>query len=159
MKRVKGELVGAIYEKALKRKDITGAVTRSKLEKASEKQEMQGKDGNVNRTTTKAKKATAEADLASADIGKIVSLIASDASRVAATFTYMPVSPLLDVVFGIRNRYLDILPLCFDPVVESLRDAYRNCPFVHHVVQADGLQRIRRIYHPFTRVAYQSPLD
>jgi len=104
MKRAKGELVGAIYEKALKRKDITGAVARSKLEAASNTQDLQGNDGKVDKPKTKTKKATVEVELASADIGKIVSLIATDATKVSMTITFMPVSRFHDALFCFCNN-------------------------------------------------------
>ncbi|KAG9075527.1 hypothetical protein FS749_012789, partial [Ceratobasidium sp. UAMH 11750] len=66
--RVKGELVASVYEKALKRKDVTGAVQKDKEKDAKGK----GKE-----------KEGAPQDSSSADVGKIVSLIAADSDRVS----------------------------------------------------------------------------
>ncbi|KAG8738112.1 hypothetical protein FRC10_007279 [Ceratobasidium sp. 414] len=66
--RVKGELVASVYEKALKRKDVTGAVQKGKEKDTKGK----GKD-----------KEDAPQDSSSADVGKIVSLIAADSDRVS----------------------------------------------------------------------------
>ncbi|CAE6351129.1 unnamed protein product [Rhizoctonia solani] len=69
--RVKGELVASVYEKALKRKDVTGAVQKN------QEKDTKGKG--------KGKEAKPEApqDSSSADVGKIVSLIAADSERVS----------------------------------------------------------------------------
>ncbi|KAG9084654.1 hypothetical protein FRC06_003960, partial [Ceratobasidium sp. 370] len=66
--RVKGELVASVYEKALKRKDVTGAVQKDKEKDSKGK----GKE-----------KEGAPQDSSSADVGKIVSLIAADSDRVS----------------------------------------------------------------------------
>ncbi|KAF8598207.1 hypothetical protein BDV93DRAFT_498959 [Ceratobasidium sp. AG-I] len=66
--RAKGELVASVYEKALKRKDVTGAVQKDKEKDTKGK----GKEGQE-----------APQDSSSADVGKIVSLIAADADRVS----------------------------------------------------------------------------
>ncbi|KAG8768254.1 hypothetical protein FRC12_005683 [Ceratobasidium sp. 428] len=66
--RVKGELVASVYEKALKRKDVTGAVQKDKDKDTKGK----GKE-----------KEGAPQDSSSADVGKIVSLIAADSDRVS----------------------------------------------------------------------------
>ncbi|CAE7216653.1 unnamed protein product, partial [Rhizoctonia solani] len=67
--RVKGELVASVYEKALKRKDVTGAVQKN------QEKDVKGKG--------KADKSEAPQDSSSADVGKIVSLIAADSERVS----------------------------------------------------------------------------
>jgi ABC-type multidrug transport system fused ATPase/permease subunit len=76
--RVKGELVASVYEKALKRKDVTGAV-----------QKDQGKDP---KGKGKEDKEGAPQDSSSADVGKIVSLIAADSDRVSRFVSLGPVS-------------------------------------------------------------------
>ncbi|QRV83260.1 ABC transporter [Ceratobasidium sp. AG-Ba] len=68
--RVKGELVASVYEKALKRKDVTGAVQKD--QEKDTKGKGKEKDG-----------AAAPQDSSSADVGKIVSLIAADSDRVS----------------------------------------------------------------------------
>lgn len=75
--RVKGELVASVYEKALKRKDVTGAVQKDKEKDTKGK----GKEG----------KEDAPQDSSSADVGKIVSLIASDCDRVSRFVSLGPV--------------------------------------------------------------------
>jgi hypothetical protein len=78
--RVKGELVASVYEKALKRKDVTGAVQKN------QEKDTKGKG--------KGKEAKPEApqDSSSADVGKIVSLIAADSERVSRFVSMGPVS-------------------------------------------------------------------
>ncbi|KAF8318510.1 P-loop containing nucleoside triphosphate hydrolase protein [Clavulina sp. PMI_390] len=66
--RMQSELVGCIYEKSLVRKDITGAIASdAKKQKSGE-----------------AAEAAKDAAVESADVGKIVSLIATDASECAS---------------------------------------------------------------------------
>ena len=63
----KAELVSSVYEKALKRKDITGTIAiNQKGGKSDQKDGAQG-----------------EGDKASADVGKIVSLIATDTQKIS----------------------------------------------------------------------------
>ncbi|CAE6476012.1 unnamed protein product [Rhizoctonia solani] len=69
--RVKGELVASVYEKALKRKDVTGAVQKN------QEKDVKGKGKG------KAAKPEDPQDSSSADVGKIVSLIAADSERVS----------------------------------------------------------------------------
>ncbi|KAG8762089.1 hypothetical protein FRC11_011215 [Ceratobasidium sp. 423] len=69
--RVKGELVASIYEKALKRKDVTGTV-----------QKNQDKDVKGKGKGQEAQPGAPQ-DSSSADVGKIVSLIGADAERVS----------------------------------------------------------------------------
>jgi hypothetical protein len=61
--RVRSELMAAIYEKALKRRDFSGIVGKDKDQKAKE----EAKDGDEAK--------------AGADIGKIVNLMSGDANR------------------------------------------------------------------------------
>ena len=69
--RIRTELMTAIYDKALKRRDYSGIVDKDKVA------EQRGKGGK--------KKEDAKADdpKAGADIGKIVNLMAGDANRIA----------------------------------------------------------------------------
>lgn len=82
--RVQCELIGSIYEKSLVRRDITGAIASDAKAMAA------SKDGDT--------KAKIEADnakdaaVASADVGKIVSLIATDASQCSSATTSLTVS-------------------------------------------------------------------
>ncbi|KAF8331910.1 uncharacterized protein EI90DRAFT_3154324 [Cantharellus anzutake] len=72
--RTYGELVGSIYEKALVRTDITGVVAS----------DQKGKDGKL----ADGKDARDEA-VASADVGKIVSLIATDSQQCSNVLNFM----------------------------------------------------------------------
>lgn len=67
--RIQSELTASIYEKALVRKDITGVIA-SDVSKKSKK-------GNADKSGAEQDKA-----VQSADVGKIVSLIATDATKV-----------------------------------------------------------------------------
>ena len=75
--RIKSELMAAIYDKALKRRDYSGIVDKDKLK------EKKGE--------TKDKKAeeTKDDPKAGADVGKIVNLMAGDANRIAMTTSAM----------------------------------------------------------------------
>ncbi|KAF8602913.1 P-loop containing nucleoside triphosphate hydrolase protein [Ceratobasidium sp. AG-I] len=70
--RMKGELVASVYEKALRRKDMAGAVQKETPGKGKGKRKADG-----------GKKGGVVQEPSSADIGKIVSLVATDADRVA----------------------------------------------------------------------------
>ncbi|CAE6397156.1 unnamed protein product [Rhizoctonia solani] len=84
--RIKGELVASIYEKALKRKDMSGAVKKANI---------QGKN------RPEVDPHTQPEESSSADIGKVVSLIAADAEWISrfvtiGTFIYdAPVSAVI----------------------------------------------------------------
>lgn len=77
--RIRSELMSAIYDKALKRKDFSGVVNK-------DNKDSKGKDGDTKKKETKAEKKakeTADDPKAGADIGKIVNLMAGDANRVS----------------------------------------------------------------------------
>ncbi|KAL5521010.1 hypothetical protein ACEPAG_8932 [Sanghuangporus baumii] len=76
--RIRSQLMSAIYDKALKRKDLSGIVN---------KQEKEKKDGDEKRDGKKGKKKEDKSDepKAGADIGKIVNLMAGDSQRIAMT--------------------------------------------------------------------------
>ncbi|KAJ7846310.1 multidrug resistance-associated ABC transporter [Mycena leptocephala] len=83
--RIRVELIAAVYDKALKRKDFSGLVDRDKVREAAER-----KAGDKPQPKTKAQKQAAaqraeKADdpKAGADTGKIVNLMASDQTRVS----------------------------------------------------------------------------
>ncbi|KAJ7917702.1 hypothetical protein B0H13DRAFT_1994625 [Mycena leptocephala] len=83
--RIRVELIAAVYDKALKRKDFSGLVDRDKVREAAER-----KVGGKPQPKTKAQKQAAaqraeKADdpKAGADTGKIVNLMASDQTRVS----------------------------------------------------------------------------
>ena len=73
--RIRSELMSAIYDKALKRKDLSGTVNKQEKEKGKEKK----KDGKKG----KKKEDKGDEPKAGADIGKIVNLMAGDANRIA----------------------------------------------------------------------------
>ena len=70
--RIKSELMSAIYDKALKRKDLSGIVSKDKKS-----------DKKPGGKMSKADKEKADDPKAGADVGKIVNLMAGDANRVA----------------------------------------------------------------------------
>ncbi|KAF8593263.1 hypothetical protein BDV93DRAFT_461555, partial [Ceratobasidium sp. AG-I] len=70
--RVKSELVASVYEKALKRKDISGAVQQENESKTTGKDKTNSAEGQK---STK--------DSGRADMGKIISLISSDANLIS----------------------------------------------------------------------------
>ncbi|WVR08508.1 hypothetical protein IAU60_005563 [Kwoniella sp. DSM 27419] len=70
--RIKAELIAAIYDKALRRKDASGVITK-KEDEGADKGKDKDKDG------AKAEKKS------NADSGKVVNLMAGDSNRVAMT--------------------------------------------------------------------------
>ena len=76
--RTQSELIGSIYEKTLVRKDITGTI-------ASDAKKAKNKAGGK-----KAEETSGET-VASADVGKIVSLITTDASQCSGVATILAV--------------------------------------------------------------------
>ena len=77
--RMRSQLMAAIYDKSLKRKDFSGIVNKdnSKEESAS--------NGKKDSKSTAQAKEKADDPKAGADVGKIVNLMAGDANRVAMT--------------------------------------------------------------------------
>ena len=71
--RIKGELMAAVYEKALKRKDFSGVVDDKGNEKKGESSGGKGK-GDKSKT---------DESKAGSNIGKIVNLMSSDSNRVS----------------------------------------------------------------------------
>ncbi|KEP50725.1 multidrug resistance-associated ABC transporter [Rhizoctonia solani 123E] len=81
--RIKGELVASIYEKALKRKDMSGAVKKADTNRLKIDSDTQPEESS------------------SADIGKVVSLIAADAewiSRFVTILTFIYDAPVSAVI-------------------------------------------------------------
>ena len=74
--RIRSELMAAIYEKALKRKDFSGIVD----DKAKEKKDDKDSKGKGKSKEDKDPKIDAKSG---ADVGKIVQLMSGDANRVA----------------------------------------------------------------------------
>lgn len=75
--RIRAELMSAIYDKALKRKDFSGIVNKDK------EMNTPSGDGKKDKKAEKAKKEKADDPKAGADVGKIVNLMAGDANRVS----------------------------------------------------------------------------
>jgi ABC-type multidrug transport system fused ATPase/permease subunit len=77
--RIRSELMAAIFDKSLKRKDFSGSVDKNKDKDKEEDGKGKGKG--------KAKDAAKKADQqkAGADVGKIVNLMSSDAGRISNT--------------------------------------------------------------------------
>ncbi|CAA7263971.1 unnamed protein product [Cyclocybe aegerita] len=84
--RIRSELMAAIYDKALKRKDFSGIVNKDKKAEES-KEPSNGVDTKESKRKSKAKKkekdAKADDPKAGADVGKIVNLMAGDANRIS----------------------------------------------------------------------------
>jgi hypothetical protein len=87
--RIRVELIAAVYDKALKRKDFSGLVDKDKAREAAErKAESQSTSPKATQTKAqkqaqKAKAEKADDPKAGADTGKIVNLMAGDQTRVS----------------------------------------------------------------------------
>lgn len=81
--RIRSQLMAAIYDKALKRKDYSGIVDKDGSKEASDRD----KKGDPKARAEAAAKA--DEPKAGADVGKIVNLMAGDANRVAMTTSAM----------------------------------------------------------------------
>ncbi|KAI0070122.1 multidrug resistance-associated ABC transporter [Panus rudis PR-1116 ss-1] len=77
--RMRSELMSAIYDKALKRKDFSGIVDKDKGKEAKDPQAA----------SKEPKDSKADDPKAGADIGKIVNLMANDANRICQVMTGM----------------------------------------------------------------------
>lgn len=88
--RVRSELMAAIYDKSLKRKDFSGIVDKDKVAEAKERKDAKedaakGVDAKKDKKKDKKdkkKEDTKDDPKAGADIGKIVNLMSGDANRV-----------------------------------------------------------------------------
>jgi hypothetical protein len=81
--RMRSQLMAAIYDKALKRKDYSGIVDKEKTK------EVSGSDKKRDPKASAEAEAKANDPKAGADVGKIVNLMAGDANRVAMTSSAM----------------------------------------------------------------------
>ncbi|KAJ3937406.1 MAG: hypothetical protein NXY57DRAFT_981367 [Lentinula lateritia] len=97
--RTRSELMAMIYDKALKRKDLSGIVR-----KEEEKKDDQKEKGDK---LKKDSKDTKEKEQVGADVGKIVNLMAGDANRVSMTITaiYMMYNAPVEIVIGLLYLY------------------------------------------------------
>ena len=91
--RLRSQLMAAIYDKALKRKDYSGVVNKDNAKEVS--------DSDKKRDPKASAEAEAKANdpKAGADVGKIVNLMAGDANRVAMT------SSAMYFIYGSMFRY------------------------------------------------------
>uniref|UniRef100_A0A8H7XII1 Multidrug resistance-associated ABC transporter n=1 Tax=Psilocybe cubensis TaxID=181762 RepID=A0A8H7XII1_PSICU len=92
--RIRSELMAAIYDKALKRKDFSGVVNKDKKEEEVKESPSNGVETKESKRKSKAKKkeekekaAKADDPKAGADVGKIVNLMAGDANRISMTIS------------------------------------------------------------------------
>nr|GAT50560.1 ABC bile acid [Mycena chlorophos] len=83
--RVRVELIAAVYDKALKRKDYAGLVDKDKARAAAEAKQQAEGGGKAQKKTKAQKAADEKADdpKSGADTGKIVNLMAGDQTRVS----------------------------------------------------------------------------
>lgn len=138
--RAQSELIGSIYEKSLVRKDITGSVASDALKKATKG----SKD-------TKDKDKDADKGVASADVGKIVSLIATDATQCANVANMLTVSSILYLdIFSQLLRHISNLL-----ITASLRNPNLFHRFLLAPLHAHGLDSFHRLRHFHIRHAYQ----
>ncbi|KAG8717175.1 hypothetical protein FRC09_014648 [Ceratobasidium sp. 395] len=94
--RIRGELVASVYEKALRRKDVTGSVQKDAA--GSEKGKSKGAENSRGKGKDKLQ------DPVAADLGKIVSLVSNDSNRVArfiGTAQYIYDTPISIIIAGI----------------------------------------------------------
>ncbi|TFK37596.1 multidrug resistance-associated ABC transporter [Crucibulum laeve] len=95
---VRTELMAAIYDKALKRKDYSGIISKDKQNEAAEKKaaDAEAAEGN--------KAAKADDPEAGADVGKIVNLMAGDANRISLVISaafYIYGAPFEIIIAGV----------------------------------------------------------
>lgn len=91
--RIRSQLMSAIYDKALKRKDFSGIVNK-------DGKDNKKKDGDTKETKAEKKaKETADDPKAGADVGKIVNLMAGDANRVSDSSNLISVGGLTPYYF------------------------------------------------------------
>ncbi|KAF8989421.1 multidrug resistance-associated ABC transporter [Cyathus striatus] len=87
--RMRSELMAAIYDKALKRRDYSGVVDKEKVEEERKRKEaaMAPTDKKSKDKKEKEDKEKSNDPKAGADIGKIVNLMAGDATMICDTMT------------------------------------------------------------------------
>ena len=93
---MRSQLMAAIYDKALKRKDYSGIVDKDK----DNTKEVSDKDKKRDPKASAEAAAKANDPKAGADVGKIVNLMAGDANRVAMT------SSAMYFIYGSMSRQL-----------------------------------------------------
>ncbi len=113
--RIRSQLMAAIYDKALKRKDFSGIVNK---DNSKEDSTSDGKKGSKASNEAKAK---ADDPKAGADIGKIVNLMAGDANRVAMT------SSAMYFIYGSMFCCSHFHCQTMLTWIRSIRDHHRGC--------------------------------
>ncbi|KAI0030296.1 hypothetical protein K488DRAFT_87904 [Vararia minispora EC-137] len=106
--RIRSELMASIFDKALKRKDVSGPAPTGKVDelrngRAGPKDKKDASTGH----TAKTGSVTADRPSAGADIGEIVNLMASDANTIAMTWSalYLICGPPLDIAIAMTFLY------------------------------------------------------
>lgn len=146
--RIRSQLMAAIYEKALKRKDLSGIVKKEEEKKESSEDKKSKKE----KKSSKNKKDSGDDQKAGADIGKIVNLMAGDAQRIAM------VGDSSSILIFIANVVLTCI--CF-PFADYLRLLlYIWCTFrdrycVAVSLSASWLVCVRRFRRPYSHLAAQ----
>ncbi|GLB44359.1 putative ABC transporter transmembrane region [Lyophyllum shimeji] len=85
--RIRSELMAAIYDKALKRKDFSGIIDKGKQAEKEAEASTARKSNKQRKREEKEKAEKADDPKAGADVGKIVNLMAGDANRVSQTIS------------------------------------------------------------------------
>lgn len=125
--RIQSQLIGSIYEKTLTRKDITGVI-------ASDAKKAKGKASDKKGDETYSDKA-----VASADVGKIVSLIATDATQCSNVANVLMVSCAV--------AYIDAILFDLAMAVTALvRNSYLFRRVLLSPVQSYGMDGLHWIY-------------
>ncbi|KAJ7761604.1 hypothetical protein DFH07DRAFT_903306 [Mycena maculata] len=89
--RIRSELMAAIYDKALKRKDFSGIIDKEKAQHAADKKTAAAAGNSAAKAAPKQAKAKIEENkpTAGADIAKITNLMSGDAGRIAEIVSSM----------------------------------------------------------------------
>ncbi|SPO20123.1 related to multidrug resistance protein [Ustilago trichophora] len=109
--RIKSELTLAIYDKALRRKDISGslqnATSTAEPEANPDKAKSKDADKSAKEAEQAKKAAKDEDDKGAASVGKVVNLMASDANSISMTVTalYMGYSAPLELAIATTFLY------------------------------------------------------
>ncbi|KAJ7505211.1 hypothetical protein B0H11DRAFT_1977471 [Mycena galericulata] len=87
--RIRSELMAAIYDKALKRKDFSGIIDKERVQHVADKKKVAESGDSAAEATSKQAKVDENEPTAGADIGKIVNLMSGDAERIATIVSSM----------------------------------------------------------------------
>uniref|UniRef100_A0A0W0EW54 Putative multidrug resistance-associated ABC transporter n=1 Tax=Moniliophthora roreri TaxID=221103 RepID=A0A0W0EW54_MONRR len=110
--RVRSELMAAIYDKALKRKDYSGVVDKDKQAEKKDDTASSSPNGPADKGKKKGTGKDKDAEKtdepkAGADVGKIVNLMAGDANRICQIVTglYLIYGAPLEIIIGCAYLY------------------------------------------------------